>query len=151
MAFAFDRDQGFGYDKAPNDPCKHLDAACRCAVHDNRKSHGMTACALYECYGAGQYVVQALFDGQSWQDDPAHFGPMTEAFRELARIHTELALLRQAERLALPAGPMAELNNLIRQLAPEDGWTLSDLAARPAGQLVKASRRFLADLKSHLT
>jgi hypothetical protein len=52
--------QGFPVDKPSNTPCRHLDAAARCAIHAHRYEHGYAACTGFDCYGAGPWVTQKL-------------------------------------------------------------------------------------------
>lgn len=91
---AFDATQGFGYDKKPHSPCVHLDVLDRCSIHSDRNTYGFSACSGFDCFGAGQWVTQRLFDGKSWRDDPARAPAMFEAYRRFQQLHQLLAGLQ---------------------------------------------------------
>ncbi len=71
VAVAFDRSELFGFDKAADAPCRNLDGAHGCTIHDHLAASGFRGCAAYDCYGAGQAVTQEMFGGRSWRDEPA--------------------------------------------------------------------------------
>jgi len=73
--------QGFPVDKPAEVPCSHLDADQRCSIHATRKSHGFAACIGFDCFGAGQFVTQHLFDGAKWTDSAATADKMFRAYR----------------------------------------------------------------------
>jgi hypothetical protein len=87
---AFDRGPLFAFDKAPGEPCRHLDGCNRCAIHGVLDARGFAGCARYDCFGAGQ-AVTAMFTGRSWRDGGATMGEMYDAFVQV----------REANRRAL--------------------------------------------------
>ena len=58
----------FALDKPPGRPCVHLRADDRCGIHDDLRERGFAGCVAYDCFGAGQHVVQVTFAGRRTRD-----------------------------------------------------------------------------------
>jgi hypothetical protein len=151
VAFAFDRSDEFGHDKAADHACRHLDAGYRCRIHKNLVEHGYAGCVRFDCLGAGQRVTQEVFGGGDWQKDPELLAPMSAAFRTMRRIHDLLQLLLTADSLALDAGAERRRRNLIDALDPKEGWTAQTLAGVDTGQLADDVEAFLQSLPAQMT
>jgi hypothetical protein len=54
----------FAVDKPPGRPCVHLRGDDRCGIHDELRERGFAGCVAYDCFGAGQQVVQVTFAGR---------------------------------------------------------------------------------------
>ncbi|HSG35625.1 MAG TPA: hypothetical protein VLA37_13915 [Sphingomonadaceae bacterium] len=80
IAYPAEEMPGFSASKNAGEPCPKLDACGRCTIYDRREEEGFAGCIQYECFGAGQHVVQHLFGGKDWRDDPALLEPMIESF-----------------------------------------------------------------------
>jgi len=146
VALAFDAGPMFAHDKPAGSPCRHL-AGHACAIHERLEGAGYGGCALYDCQGAGQRVVQEMFSGRSWRETPALLGPMMAAFAALRRIHALLALLGTAEELALTAPQRRGLERLRARLDPPEGLDAAALAALDLPALEAEGRRFFAGLR----
>jgi hypothetical protein len=144
VAFAFEPSDAFAFAKAAAEPCRHLDAANRCRIHDRRAEMGMRGCQPYTCHGAGQYVTQALFAGQSGRDDPALRAAMAEAFADMARVQSTLAMARVVLRIGAPVPD--KLHALMRRLVPPEGWTREALAGGAGLALEREFHALLAEL-----
>jgi hypothetical protein len=94
--------QGFGFDKPADTPCRHLRADDRCTIHHELAARGFPACASFDCYGAGQWVTQHLFDGRSWRSSPAIAGRMFSLYATYRSLHELMALLDMASTQVLP-------------------------------------------------
>ena len=144
VALAFDRSKLFAIDKAAGACCPHLGGAGKCRIHAERAVRGFGGCLGYDCLGAGQRVVQQLFGGASWQDEPALLQPMLHAFAVVGRVHELLALLEEAKKLPLSRPERRRLRALVRRLeATAD-------AARTAvwnDSLAQSVRTFLRSLE----
>ena len=116
VALAFDRSALFAFDKAAGEPCRHLGAGHRCAIHATRERQGMAGCTRYDCYGAGQRVT-AMFAGRSWRDDGRTARLMFGMFGRVRRAHELVALLRTAASLPLPDADEAVRAQLETRLA----------------------------------
>jgi hypothetical protein len=93
VATAFDASEDFAFAKPANAPCKNLTRDCRCAIHDELVPRGMSGCAVYDCYGAGQRVTRAFADPDE----------RNAAFMRLRVAHELLWLLAGALPLAPPS------------------------------------------------
>lgn len=58
------RSHDFAIDKPAGVPCPHLHADDRCAIHDRLRPSGFPGCAAFDCFGAGQRVVQEVYGGR---------------------------------------------------------------------------------------
>ena len=145
VALAFDKGEMFAFDKPAGVACQHLNGHL-CKIHAALDNVGLSGCTQYHCDGAGQRVVQEVFSGQSWQDNPALFTPMMDAFASMRKVHALLALLETAKALPLPDPLHIELNQLVAQLSP-DVWTCESLEDFETSHLPKTVRTFLRSLK----
>lgn len=126
VAHAFDRGDAFAFDKAANEPCRHLSESHRCRVHDSRAERGLSGCASYDCYGAGQ-LVTARYLARGQNGARAASSPrLLEAFRALRTIHSLRYLLHEAARFREAA---AERAALLARLEPASGFELHELEA----------------------
>jgi hypothetical protein len=108
VLLSFERGPQFGFDKPAGEPCRHLDACHRCAIHDRLEASGFSGCRHYDCSGAGQ-VVTAMFEGP--ERTPATERAIAAAFA----IVREVQLLRLALRRMLPSVEATELEQRLAQ------------------------------------
>lgn len=114
MALAFDRGREFAFSKNPGEPCRNL-SEHSCTIHHKLSKTGFEGCVTYDCLGAGNRVVQEVFAGRSWQQDPRLVGPMMEAFAAMREVHKRIDRLRAAQDFVLD---------------PEDDQTRAQLLAQ---------------------
>lgn len=112
VAFPFDRNEDFAIDKAAGEPCLHIGACGECRIHHSRPERGFSGCVAFECFGAGQRVVQTMFKGRSWQDEPALLRPMMEAFRPMKKACELLFAVSYAKRQRLLPHTRARLDEI---------------------------------------
>ena len=143
----FDGGAAFAYAKPALLPCVHL-TAHRCTIHDRLADAGFSGCVRFNCFGAGQRVVQQVFGGKSWRDDAGLLEPMEAAFRAMRALHEAHAMLEVAAELSLPAPVEAERQGLIMALDAGREWTADSLMAFAAGPLLAQVRRYLAGLRA---
>ncbi|MGG7567218.1 hypothetical protein ACQ5SO_13780 [Rhodovulum sp. DZ06] len=145
VALAFDKGERFGFDKPAGTPCPNLSRHL-CSIHERLEHEGFSGCAAYGCGGAGQRVVQELFAGTSWRDDPALLAPMIDAFAGMRAVQARVELLVAAARLPLLEAEEAARRHALAALAPGalpgvDGFGVSDLAREIDG--------FIRSLRHH--
>jgi hypothetical protein len=143
----FDKSEAFAFDKAGGEPCKHLDGCNVCSIHEKLSDRGFKGCVAFDCHGAGQRVVQEVFAGRSWRDDPTLMMRMGRAFHTMRRIHELLLLLREAARLPLSAAQKGEHTALVSALVPESDWTEENLEAFDIRVVEMDVRQFLTGLR----
>ncbi|WP_158965791.1 hypothetical protein [Chachezhania sediminis] len=95
LALAFDKGRDFAFDKNPGEPCRNL-SGHSCAIHDRLEQEGFRGCVAYDCMGAGNRVVQEVFGGLTWRDEPRLARVMTEAFAAMREMHRRIDMLRVA-------------------------------------------------------
>ena len=128
IAYPSDDMPGFSARKGAGEPCPKLGADGLCTIYESRAEQGFAGCIRFECFGAGQHVVQHLFGGRDWRDDPALLEPMVETFLEMR--------------------PVADLNFLASRaidIAEESDLKRAAIALAERLQSVAASRRNLGD------
>ena len=150
VAPAFDRGDDFAIAKLPLTPCMHLQDNNLCKLHADLEDHGFPGCARFDCLGAGQHVVQGLYDGADWRGDPERLVEMAESYRRMQRVHEALQMLFLAERLALDDEQEVARLTLLRKLRPIDGWTVDSLAKAEVAGLFTQVRETLATFRSAL-
>jgi hypothetical protein len=107
VAPAFARSSDFPVDKPAGTACRNLQGDFRCGIHDRLRDEGWAGCAVFDCFGAGQQVVQVTFGGRDRRTDPGVTTAMFAAFEVLRPIHELRWYL--AETLATPvAAPLHE-------------------------------------------
>ncbi len=70
VAPAFGRSAEFAHDKPAGVPCLHLAEDFGCSIHDRLRDVGYAGCTTYDCFGAGQQVVQHTFARRDWRSAP---------------------------------------------------------------------------------
>ncbi len=98
---AFTVSSDFALDKPARTPCPHLAADFGCSIHTELRDRGFPGCTVYDCFGAGQHVVQVQFGGRDWQGSPEERAAMFAAFEVVERLHELLWYL--ADALSRPA------------------------------------------------
>jgi uncharacterized protein YjbI with pentapeptide repeats len=142
VALPFAASADFAVDKAAGSPCHHLQADFRCGIHTGLRESGYPGCTVYDCFGAGQQVVQVTFGSRDWRRHPELAASMFAVFPVVRVLHELLWYLTEARahEAAAPLHP-----TLDAALAATDR-----LAAGTAEELadldVEAHRRSVADL-----
>lgn len=145
VALAFDKGDMFAFDKPAGVACQHLQGH-QCGIHTKLESCGLKGCVQYQCDGAGQRVVQEVFNSQSWQDNPALLAPMLEAFSQMRQVHRLVSLLTTATALDLPAGVKTQLHQHLNALSLKQ-YTANSLRDFERSDLPKTVYAFLRGLK----
>ncbi len=129
VALPFARSADFAFDKPGGMPCRHLGGDDRCGIHDRLRPEGFPGCEVFDCFGAGQQVVQVTFGGRSWRDGPAIAGPMFAAFGTLRAVHEMRWYLADARTRDLAADLAAEVGRAADRLVALSAAAADALAA----------------------
>lgn len=116
IAYASEKTPGFAAEKEAGEPCPNLDSCGECKIYSQRVELGFSGCLEYECFGAGQHVVQHRFGGKDWRDDPAILSPMLEAFLQTRKACDLLYLTDYARDRPMGKGERAALEVMEREL-----------------------------------
>ena len=76
----------------------------RCDIHAALRPSGFPGCEVFDCFGAGQQVVQVTFGGASWRSDPSLAEPMFAVLPVMRQLHELLWYL--AEAVSLVSGAL---------------------------------------------
>ncbi|MCW0214508.1 MAG: pentapeptide repeat-containing protein [Pseudonocardia sp.] len=87
VAPAFARSSDFAVDKPAGQACANLQQDFRCGIHAELRSSGFAGCTVFDCFGAGQQVVQVTFGGADWRATPGIAQDMFAAFSTMRRLH----------------------------------------------------------------
>lgn len=82
---AFAASADFAIDKPAGHPCPNLAADHGCTIHGSLRERGFAGCTVYDCFGAGQQVVQVTFGGRG--ADPDLAAPMAAVFPTMRVLH----------------------------------------------------------------
>lgn len=91
VALSFKESGFFAITKPAGQPCPNLRADHGCGIHDSLREKGFKGCTVYDCFGAGQRIVQETFGGQDWRSAP----DMLEAFPVMRDLHEFLWYLTE--------------------------------------------------------
>ena len=130
VALPFARSADFAIDKPSGMPCRHLREDDRCGIHDRLRPEGFPGCEVFDCFGAGQQVVQVTFGGRSWRDGDDLARPLFAAFGTLRAVHEMRWYLADAATRYLPDDVAAEVDlaaDHLAALAASDADDLADL------------------------
>ncbi|MCW2757691.1 MAG: pentapeptide repeat protein [Nocardioidaceae bacterium] len=121
---AFGRSADFAIDKPAGVPCPNLGTDHLCTIHTELRDRGFPGCTVYDCFGAGQHVVQVLFSGADRSPE------MEAAFEVVERLHELLWYLTDAAERSLPRGLADEVAGLTeRVLVARDAPAAADVPA----------------------
>jgi len=109
---AFARSADFALDKPAGQPCPNLGEDFRCRIHAELRDRGFPGCVVFDCFGAGQQIVQVTFRGADRRGAPDLAAGMYAALPVMRQLHELLWHL--AEALTLPAA--APLHGEVRRL-----------------------------------
>jgi uncharacterized protein YjbI with pentapeptide repeats len=125
VAPAFAKSSDFAIDKPAGRPCPHLRGDFRCDIHELLPERGFPGCAVFDCFGAGQHLVQGTFGGADWRSRKDQAGqmfallPVLRQLHELAWYLTEALKLDAARRLHSPLETALQETERISAGTPE--------------------------------
>src|SRR4051794_9103903 len=93
VAPAFAASADFAIEKRAGQPCPNLQNDLRCRFHSRLRERGFPGCVAYDCFGAGQRIVQETFGGADWRGSPQLARRMFDAFAVLRALHELLVYL----------------------------------------------------------
>ena len=158
---AFVQSADFGLDKPSGVACPNLAAPgagdFRCSIHAELPGRGFRGCTVYDCFGAGQRVVQDHFGGRDWVSSTKERAEMFATFEVVERLHELLWYLEDVLERPAAAPLRSELEGLRdavdRAAAEPAGVDVLRYQARADVLLGEASalvrRPVGADLRGH--
>lgn len=141
-------------------PCPNLQPDQRCGIHDSLRDKGFPGCEVYDCFGAGQHLVQVVLGGRGSERAAVLAAlPVARALHELlwllleaeergnARLGADAVALR-AEVEAAAADPLASDVDALRGRAGVLLEAVSEQVRRPAGPDRRGADLVGADLRA---
>ena len=146
IAYPSDDMPGFSARKSAGHACPKLGGDGQCTIYERRVEEGFAGCIRFECFGAGQHVVQELFNGRDWRDDPALLAPMIETFLAMRPVSDLAYLVQKGLDLDLPPASRERLCEIEAELAciARSRASLADTARTARAE--KAIRRVYATI-----
>lgn len=99
VALTLTRSADFAIDKPAGEPCVHLRKDFACRIHERLRPSGFPGCEVFDCFGAGQHLVQGTFAGRDWRRHPEVREPMFAALPAMRVLHELLWYLSEALEL----------------------------------------------------
>lgn len=87
VALYFSKCEGFPVDKVAGEPCLNLQSDFRCKIHQELRQKGLKGCMAYDCFGAGQKVVQVTYKGARQGGTSKVSNQMYEVFLIMKQLH----------------------------------------------------------------
>ena len=110
---AFAASADFAIDKPSGVACPNLaNDDFGCTIHDRLPERGFPGCTVYDCFGAGQRVVQEHFEGREWRTSPGIRADQFATFEIVERLHELLWYVADALSRRLPRPLVEELEGL---------------------------------------
>jgi uncharacterized protein YjbI with pentapeptide repeats len=134
VAPGFTASADFAISKNPGQACPHLQADFGCEIHDRLRPLGFPGCTTFDCYGAGQQVIQVTFEGRNWRSDPELAEAQFASFAVMRQLHEMRWHVTQALTLTLTQGLgdgqlLADLTRADQALRGHAGSSPAALAA----------------------
>jgi uncharacterized protein YjbI with pentapeptide repeats len=114
VAPAFVASSDFAIDKPAGRPCPKLRPDFSCSIHDDLRGQGFPGCAVFDCFGAGQQVIQVTFGGRDWRQTPEIAESIFAVFPVMRQLKELLWYLAEALTL-LSAGPLRDECERVRE------------------------------------
>jgi hypothetical protein len=154
---AFAASSDFAIDKPSGVACPNLATVdFGCTIHGELRERGFPGCTVYDCFGAGQRVVQQHFRGREWRTSPEIRAEMFATFEVVERLHELLWYLEDAASRRLPRDLLEEVEGLrsaVDRAAAEpqerDVVSLQVRADALLGEVSGAVRRGGRNLRGH--
>ena len=107
VAPTFAASADFAIDKPAGRPCPKLQSDFGCGIHDRLREENFPGCDVFDCFGAGQQVVQVTFGQQDWRTSPDVASSMFDSFTVMRQLHELLWYLAESQTL-LPPGDLRD-------------------------------------------
>jgi len=141
-------DQGFGYDKPAQTPCINLQPDFRCSIHGRLAESGFPGCIAFDCYGAGQWVTQQVFQGASWRDSVLTGKRMFEAFSRFRTLHELMALLIVARQHVKEKDILEKLDRKLKEI---EKITVAETADCGRIEITTLRQEIMGFLREHVS
>jgi uncharacterized protein YjbI with pentapeptide repeats len=129
VAPAFAKSSDFAIDKPAGRPCPHLRSDFRCEIHEHLAERGFPGCAVFDCFGAGQHLVQETFGGADWRFRGSLAGQMFTLLPVMRQVHELAWYLTEAVKLVADHGLRSRLEAALEETERISAGTPEQLLA----------------------
>jgi uncharacterized protein YjbI with pentapeptide repeats len=129
VAPAFARSSDFAITKPAGRPCPNLAGDFRCGIHEQLEDRGFRGCVVFDCFGAGQHLIQDTFGGRDWRSAPDLAGAMFASLPIMRQLHELLWYLTEAMKLDAARRLRPKLQAAIDETEMLSSGTPDELAA----------------------
>jgi hypothetical protein len=114
-ALFFSKLDGFPEDKKAGRPCVNLLPDFRCKIHPELIKRKMNGCLGYDCFGAGQKVIQTIYNNSNWSTEPRIAQQIFDVFLVVFQVHRILYFLAEAKTMIPVQELWDDINALIKE------------------------------------
>lgn len=129
VAPAFAASADFALDKPAGRPCPKLRDDFGCGIHDRLRDKGFPGCDVFDCFGAGQQVVQVTFAQRNWRESTPLASSMFATFDVMRQLHEMLWYLAESQTLLEPGALLDEVDAAQRDIVLLTQAAADELAA----------------------
>lgn len=146
VAPAFAASADFALDKPAGRPCPKLQDDFGCGIHDRLRPQGFPGCDVFDCFGAGQQVVQVTFGQQNWQASPGLASAMFDSFDVMRQLHELLWYLAESQTLVASGVLREQVDRVQAEVERLTLGSAADLAKVDGPGLRRATGELLAQV-----
>lgn len=114
-ALYYAKSEGFPCDKAPGEACRYLAKDFKCQIHDALGKKHLKGCMAYDCFGAGQFVMETFYKNTNWRKNPAIKDQLFETFLKVEQLFQMKNYLLQTAAMAPASALRGEVEGLLKE------------------------------------
>ena len=115
VALYYAKSEGFPCDKAPGEVCRYLAKDFKCEIHEGLEKKHLKGCMAYDCFGAGQFVMETFYKETNWRKEPAIKKQLFETFLKVEQLFQMKNYLLQTAAMAPARALRGEVERLLRE------------------------------------
>lgn len=125
-ALFFSKLDGFPENKVAGKPCINLQKDYKCRIHKNLEKNNMRGCIGYDCFGAGQKVIQHIYNGHGLYETPDKAQEIFDVFIvmfqlcQIGYFLAEAMTIKGAEAIRKDLEKLYKENRLMCEKSPEE-------------------------------
>jgi len=124
----------FAITKPAGTPCPNLAPDHRCRIHQSLRAKGFPGCTVYDCFGAGQHLVEATGGAEGWPADRAVGQRLSARFPVLRQLHELLWYLDRAVAYLADGAVRDELLGPVAGSVQAERASMATAVAAPANR-----------------
>jgi len=114
-ALFFSKTDGFPENKIAGKPCSKLMDNYSCNIHHELEMRKMKGCMGYDCFGAGQYVTQNIYKGDTWKTLKDKSREIFDVFTMVFQLYQIRYFLEEARTIITAKELWSDIESLINE------------------------------------